>query len=176
MRPNNVNVEGMMAFLEQAKQDPGVLKKQKRVEGTWSLTEGRRHFSATLDYPAGQRTLEADLASFMGGSGIAPDPIQYCLCGLAACFPGTFVALAAADGVALRSLKVIAENNVDLTGPMGLGDKRVVERVSLKVVLESDADDARLRHLEQLAREGCPGVFCLTQPIPLETSVEKLSP
>jgi hypothetical protein len=31
MRPNNVNVEGVMAFVEQAKQDPGVLKKQKRV-------------------------------------------------------------------------------------------------------------------------------------------------
>ena len=76
MKPNNVNVEGMMAFVEQAKQDPGVLKKQKRVEGTWSLDEGQPQFSATLDYPAGQRTLQADLAPFMGGSGIAPDPIQ----------------------------------------------------------------------------------------------------
>jgi len=111
----------------------------------------------------------------MGGSGIAPDPIQYCLYGLAACFAGTFVALAAADGVALRSLRVIAENNVDLTGPMGLGDKPVVDRVSLKLVLESDADDARLRTLEQLARERCPGVFCLTQPIPLTTSVERVT-
>jgi len=175
MRPNNVNVEGMMAFVEQAKHDPGVLKKQKRVEGIWSLDEGQPQFSATLDYPAGQRTLEADLAPFMGGSGIAPDPIQYCLYGLAACFAGTFVALAAADGVALRSLRVIAENNVDLTGPMGLGDKPVVERVSLKLVLESDADDARLRNLEQLARERCPGVFCLTQPIPLTTSVERVT-
>jgi hypothetical protein len=41
MRPNNVNVEGMMAFVEQAKLDPGVLKKQKRVEGIWSLDEGQ---------------------------------------------------------------------------------------------------------------------------------------
>jgi uncharacterized OsmC-like protein len=94
---------------------------------------------------------------------------------LAACCAGTFVALAAADGVALRSLRVIAENNVDLTGPMGLGDQPVVERVSLKRVLESDADDARLQRLEPLARERCPGGFCLTQPIRLTTSVEKVS-
>ncbi len=173
MRPNNVNLEGMMAFMEQAKQDPALLKKQKRVEGTWNLAEGHPQFSATLDYPAGQRTLEADLAPFMGGSGVAPDPIQYCLYGLAACFAGTFVSLAAAEGVALRGLKVIAQNQVDLTKAMGLGDKPIVERVSLNLVVDSDAGEAKLRELEQLARERCPGVYCLTRPIPLDTDVEQ---
>ena len=109
----------------------------------------------------------------MGGGGLAPDPIQYCLYGLAACFAGTYASLAAADGVALTSLKVIAENQVDLTRPMGLGDKPVVDWVSLTVVAESDASDAKLKELEVLARERCPGVYCLTKPIPLETRVER---
>ena len=173
MKPNNVNLEGMMAFVEQAKQDPAVLKKQKRVEGTWSFDPGGPQFRATLAYPAGERVLEADLAPFMGGAGLAPDPIQYCLYGLAACFAGTFVSLAAADGVVLQGLKVIAENQVDLTRPMGLGDKPVVEKVSLKLMAQSDADMAKLQDLERLARERCPGVFCLTQPIPLETSIAR---
>jgi len=56
-----------------------------------------------------------------------------CLYGLAACFAGTFMSLAAADGVVLRSLRVVAENQVDLTRPMGLGDRPLVERVSLWV-------------------------------------------
>jgi uncharacterized OsmC-like protein len=172
MKPNNVNLPGMMAFMEQAQKDPSVLKKQKRVEGIWNLGAGPQ-FSATLAYPKGERTLEADLAPFMGGEGVAPDPIQYCLYGLAACFAGTFVSLAAAQGVALRSLRVVAENQVDLTRPMGLGDKPVVERVALTLVADTDASDADLGDLERLARERCPGVFCLTQPIPLDTRVER---
>ncbi|MEW6366560.1 MAG: OsmC family protein [Acidobacteriota bacterium] len=173
MKPNNVNMTGMMAFVEQAKSDPAVLKKQKRVDGVWNLAEGQPQFAATLAYPAGERTLETDLPPFMGGAGLAPDPIQYCLFGLAACFAGTFVSLAAMDGVTLSSLRVIAENQLDLTRPMGLGDKPVVEKVTLRLLVESDADDARLQELERLARERCPGVYCLTQPIPLETRVER---
>ncbi len=173
MKLNNVNLQGMMSFMDQAKADPAVLKKQKRVEGTWDFQEGHPQFKATLAYPAGERTLEADLAPFMGGAGLAPDPIQYCLYGLAACFGGTFMSLAAAEGVTLRSLRVIAENQVDLTRPMGLGDKPVVEQVSLRLIADADASDAKLRELEQQARERCPGVYCLTQPIPLETRVER---
>ena len=173
MKPNNVNLQGMMAFVEQATADPGVLKKQKRVEGVWDFQEGHPQFKATLAYPSGERTLEADLAPFMGGAGLAPDPIQYCLYGLAACFAGTFMSLAAADGVVLRSLRVVAENLVDLTRPMGLGDKPVVERTSITLFADSDADDAKLSALEGLARERCPGVYCLTQPIPLDTHVKR---
>ena len=173
MKPNNVNLQGMMAFVEQAKSDASVLKKQKRVEGAWDFQEGHPQFKATLAYPGGERTLEADLAPFMGGAGLAPDPIQYCLYGLAACFAGTFVSLAAADGVTLKSLRVVAENQVDLTRPMGLGDKPVVEKVMLKLIADGDASEAKLRELEQLARERCPGVYCLTQPVPLETRVDR---
>jgi len=173
MKPNNVNLQGMMAYVEQATADASVLKKQKRVEGVWDFQEGHPQFKATLAYPSGERTLEADLAPFMGGAGLAPDPIQYCLYGLAACFAGTFMSLAAADGVVLRSLRVVAENQVDLTRPMGLGDKPVVERTSITLIADSDADDATLSALEALARERCPGVYCLTHPIPLDTHVKR---
>lgn len=173
MKPNNVNLQGMMSFVEQAKSDPGVLKKQKRIEGVWDFQEGHPQFKATLAYPGGERTLEADLAPFMGGAGLAPDPIQYCLYGLAACFAGTFMSLAAADGVTLKSLRVVAENQVDLTKPMGLGDKPVVEKVMLKLIVDADASEAKLHELEQQARERCPGVYCLTRPVPLETRVDR---
>ncbi len=173
MKPNNINLPGMMAFVEQATSDPNVLKKQKRVEGIWDFQEGHPQFKATLAYPSGERTLEADLAPFMGGAGLAPDPIQYCLYGLAACFAGTFMSLAAAEGVVLRSLRVVAENQVDLTRPMGLGDKPVVERTSITLIADADADDAKLALLKGLTRERCPGVYCLTNPIPLDTKVTR---
>jgi uncharacterized OsmC-like protein len=171
MKPNNVNLPGMMAFVEEAQSNPGVLKKRKRVEGNWHFAEGEPQFEATLAYPAGERTLRADLAPFMGGEGLAPDPIQYCLYGLAACFAATFASLAAADGVGLRSLRVIAENQIDLTQPMGLGEAPVVKQVTLTLLAASDADQDTLTALERRARERCPGLYCLIHPIPVDTRV-----
>jgi uncharacterized OsmC-like protein len=173
MKINNVNVEAMGRFMEQVKADLSMAKKQKRVEGTWVFEGGHPQFKATLAHAKGEHTVEADFAPFMGGEGLAPDPIQYCLYGLAACFGGTFVGLAAAEGVELRSVRVVAENRVDLSRSMGLSDNPVVEQVSLELHIESDADSDKLAELQRLAKERCPGAYCLTKPIPLETSIHR---
>ena len=172
---NNVNVQGMEKFAEEVGADPTLAKKHKRVEGSWDLGEGHPQFVATLSYATGARTVEADLAPFMGGEGLAPDPIQYCLYGVAACYAGTFASLAAAEGVELRGLNVVAENLVDLSQSMGLSDSPVVEQVSLTLQVDADADDATLAELERLAKERCPGVYCLTNPIPLDAKLERMS-
>lgn len=175
MRINNVNIDAAGAFMEKVKADPGAAKKQKRVEGEWNFAEGRPQFAAVLPHDKGTTTAQADFAPFMGGEGLAPDPIQYCLYGLAACYAGTYVGIAAAQGVVLRGLKVVAENRVDLSRSLGLSDNPVVEQVSLSLVVESDADRATLAEIEALARERCPGVYCLTNPIPLTTTLEKVA-
>ena len=173
MKINNVNVQAMGAFADQVQADPSQAKKQKRVEGRWNFEDGRPQFVATMAHATGERRVEADFAPFMGGAGLAPDPIQYCLYGLAACYAGTFVGLAASEGVKLRALGVIAENRVDLSRSMGLSDNPVVEQVSLTLKVDSDAEPAVLAELERLAKERCPGVYCLTNPIPLETRLER---
>ncbi|MBU2602577.1 MAG: OsmC family protein [Actinobacteria bacterium] len=175
MKINNVNVEAAADFVEQVKADAVVAKKSKRVEGRWSFVEGQPQFSATMAHKTGETTVEADFAPFMGGEGLAPDPIQYCLYGLAACYGGTFVGLAAAQGVVLRSLSVVAENRVDLSRSLGLSDAPVVEDVSLVLQVDTDADDAQLTELTRLARERCPGVYCLSNPIPIQYHLDRSS-
>ena len=168
MKVNNVDIKAAGAFVEQAKADPSVARKSKRVEGRWDFTEGQPQFSATMAHKTGETTVRADFAPFMGGEGLAPDPIQYCLYGLAACYAGTFVGLAAAQGVVLRSLSVVAENRVDLSRSLGISDAPVVEQVSLSLQVDTDAGESQLAELERLARERCPGVYCLSNPIPVE--------
>ncbi len=172
MKPNNVNVDAVMAFVAEAKADPSLLRKSKRVEGVWNLVDGRPQYASTMASPKGETRVEADLAPFMGGEGLAPDPIQYCLFGLSACFAGTFAAVASEKGVTLRSMKVIVENKVNLSRAFGLGDAPVVEEVTISVVADSDASDEALAEVEKATRERCPGVYCLTQPIPLTTTVK----
>jgi uncharacterized OsmC-like protein len=168
MKVNNVNIKAAGEFVEQVRADPSLAKKSKRVEGRWSFSEGQPQFSATMSHKSGETTVRADFAPFMGGEGLAPDPIQYCLYGLSACYAGTFVGLAAARGVVLRSLSVVAENRVDLSRSLGLSDAPVVEQVSLTLEVDTDAGDEQLAELERLARERCPGVYCLSNPIPIE--------
>jgi uncharacterized OsmC-like protein len=171
MKQNNVDLAKVGAFIEEVKKDKGKAIKIKRVEGEWNLEDGKIQFSGTLKHASGSTVLEADGPPFMGGSGLKPDPVQYCLYGLAACFAQTFASIAAEKGVKLKHLKVAAENKVNLITPLGLGDDPTVEGVSFLVDVSSDSDE-KIPEIEELAKKRCPGVYCLTQPIKLEIKTE----
>ncbi len=128
---NNINTQAAGKFLEEARKDPQVARKSKRVEGEWVFEEGKPQFKATLAFKEGDRIVESDFAPFMGGRGLAPDAIQYCLYGMAACYAGTFVSLAAMEGIVLRGLKISVENKVDLTRTLGLSSNPVQLTTSL---------------------------------------------
>ena len=167
MKINNVNLEKAGAFVEEVKQDKNKALKVKRVEGTWNLEDGKVQFTSTLEHPNGRTIVEADGPPFMGGSGIKPDPVQYCLFGLAACYAQTFASIAAEKGIKLQQLKVTAENKVNLSKALGLSNEPIVE----KVVLEINASASKGENLDEvkkLAEQRCPGVYCLTNAIKLE--------
>ena len=173
MKMNNINLEKAGAFVEEVKKDKSKALKVKRVEGTWNLEDGKVQFVSTLEHANGSTIVEADAPPFMGGSGLKPDPVQYCLFGLAACFAQTFASIAAENGIELKKLKVTAENKVNLSRALGLSNEPIVERVKLSVDVLSEADESRLKEIEELAKERCPGVYCLTNPIKLDIEVTK---
>src|SRR3989344_8126284 len=98
VRTNNVDLEKAGAFVESVKQDKNKALKVKKVEGSWNFEDGKTQFTAELNHPQGSTVIEADGPPFLGGSGIKPDPVQYCLFGLAACFAQTFASIAAEKG------------------------------------------------------------------------------
>lgn len=163
MKLNNIDMEKIVAFAEEAKSDRNKAIKTKRVEGGWNLSDVQ--FTATLEHATGKTVVEADSPPFMGGSGLKPDPVQYCLFGLAACFAQTFASVAAEKGIELKQLKIAVENKVNLSRPLGLGNGPVVEKVKLFVAASGNGD---LKEIERLAKERCPGVYCLTNPIRLD--------
>ena len=83
---NNVNVGEMERFITAIRKDPAQAKKEKRVTGSWAFEQGAPQFISTLDYAEGKAVLSAELPPFAGGWGTSPDPVQYCLYGVAACF------------------------------------------------------------------------------------------
>ena len=173
MKLNNINLDKAGTFVEEAKADKSKAIKIKKVEGAWNFNEGKPQFASTLEHANGITIVEADGPPFMGGSGIKPDPVQYCLFGLAACFAQTFASIAAERGIKLDKLKVIAENKVNLSMALGLGNEPIVEKVKLSVEVSSEAEKGRLKEIEELAKQRCPGVYCLTNPIKLDIEVTK---
>ena len=173
MKINNINLEKAKAFAEEVIADKSKAIKLKKVEGSWNFMDGKPQFASTLEHANGNTIIEADAPPFMGGSGIKPDPVQYCLFGLAACFAQTFASVAAEKGIELKKLKVAAENKVNLSRALGLSNEPIVERVKLSVEVLSEADKGRLKEIEKLAKERCPGVYCLTNPIKLDIEMNQ---
>ncbi len=167
MKLNNVNLEKASAFAEEAKKDKSKALKVKRIEGNWNLEDGEVQFTATLEHANGKTIVEADAPPFMGGSGVKPDPIQYCLFGLAACYAQTFASIAAERGIKLKQLKVAAENKVNLSKALGLSNDPIVEKVILEVKASGEKEE-NLSEIKRLAEQRCPGVYCLTNAIKLE--------
>jgi len=168
---NNVNAAEMQKFVEVLRKDPTQAKKNKKVTGTWSLTEGTPQFSAPLEFPKGKATINVELPSFAGGWGTSPDPIQVCLSGLAACFAVTYAAVATAEGVKLTKLQVTAENWMDLRKQMGVSKDNIIERVKFTVEA-AGAPRETLERLVKMAEERCPGTECVTRAIPLTTELK----
>ena len=172
MRINNIDIDNAAAFADEVKKDKIKALKTKRVEGNWNLENGKVQFSAVLEHPKGSTVIESDGPSFMGGSGIKPDPVQYCLFGLAACYAQTFASIAAEKGMGLSKLKVVAENKVNLLMPLGLGNEPVVEGVKISVEVSAQ-NNTNLDEIKNLAGQRCPGVYCLTTPIKLDIELKQ---
>lgn len=164
----NINVRAARDFVDQVQKDPTSARKKKVVEGSWNFVEGQPQFRAELEFPKGKARVDCELPPFGGGWGTSPDPIQYCLFGMAACYATSFASVAAQEGVSLTTLKVRAENELDLRKQIGLGKDPIIQGV--KFTLEaSGAPRQTLERLKRLADERCPGVECVTRSIPLET-------
>lgn len=171
MGRNNINVEGINATVEKIKKDPSAAKKVNRMEGEWNTGEGPQ-FSATVTFEKGRATIEADQPSFLGGGGSRPGPMIYCLYGSASCYAATFATMAALEGVEIRKLTITAESSMDLSKVFGLSDNPIAEKVRFILQVDSPAPAEKIREIEALSKERCPAVYCLTNPIALETELK----
>jgi uncharacterized OsmC-like protein len=167
----NINLPEMERFIEKVEEHPEEAKKAKKVEGEWSLDEGETQYKATLSYVQGQGDFTCELPPIMGGWGRAPDPVQYCLFGLGACYLSTFASAAVAQGVELDELKITVECKMDLHKQLGLSDENIIEQARFVVQARSNAPADQLRKVKEQADKRCPGVECLTRQIPLSTEL-----
>jgi uncharacterized OsmC-like protein len=173
MKKNNLDLAVLAGVVERGQSDPGVFRMHKRVEGTWSFAEGTPAYSASISHGDRQTSLSVDVAPGFGGSGLAPDPLQYMLTGLGACFAATVVTVAAMEGVDLSELSVVAEQDVDVARVYDMGDGPLMEQITVTVTVGTDVSDDTLARWQQAAREKCPFAFTVINAVPLHTGVQR---
>lgn len=173
MKKNNLDLGVLAGVVERGQADPAVFKMHKRVEGSWSFVEGRPAYSASMTHGDGSTVLSVDIAPGFGGSGLAPDPLQYLLTGLGACYAATVVTVASMEGIDLTELSVVAEQDVDVARVYDMGDGPLMEQITVTVKVAADVDDATLARWQQVARDKCPFAFTIVNAVPLHTVVER---
>ncbi len=164
---NHVNMKKLNELAEAIKKDPSNAKITPKIAGKWIFEMDQPQFRSVMDIEGKQFTVDADMPTKLGGWGTKPGPLHYCLYGLASCYAFTFAAIAAMEEVKLKRLEIEAEGQLDVSKVLGLSEKPIVEGVKWKVKVSSDASEEKIERLKKLARERCPAVYCLTNPIKL---------
>ena len=161
-----MDVDKVKKLVEEISENPENSFITKKVAGEWVFKEGEPQFKAFIRYEGGETVLEADSPTKMGGSGLRPDPVQYCMMGLIACYAQTYVGIATEKGVKLSRLRVEAINRLNMKRPLGLGDDPITEGITLNVYAEGASDDI-LKEIMEEAMKRCPGIYCVTNPVPV---------
>ncbi|MFH1328040.1 MAG: OsmC family protein [Candidatus Bathyarchaeota archaeon] len=170
---NNVNLDNFRKTIEEAKTNPQSAKKTTHIEGEWKTEEGIQ-FRAEIKTSQGNYTIEADEPDFLGGSGLAPSPIHYCVYGGMACYTASFAKWAAMEGVQLNSLRIKADAKMNLSKALGVSDNPVMEGMVWEVFAETAAGQEELDKVKKLADERCPALYCLKHMIDVTTTITRM--
>jgi hypothetical protein len=84
----------------------------------------------------------------------------------------TYALEAARLGVELRALRGTVTTEVDQSRALGVSERAPVEGVTWSLDVDADVPGDVLDRLKEQADARCPGVYCLRNPIPLDTRVE----
>ena len=169
---NNVNVDVLQRVTREAETDRSKVKPTQKIEGDWLMEAGGPQFRAEVSFEGGKMVMESDQPTGMGGGGTRPGPMHYCFFGLISCYTATFAATASMMGIELKKLTARLEGDLDYSRVFGLSNEAVMKEIRIALHVESDAPQERLEEVKRLARERCPAVFAITEPVKLNTSLE----
>lgn len=173
MRINSIDMSDLQAVRDRGKDDLAELWTTKRVSGSWDLTGDRPMFQSTIPYGDDESTeVTMDVTPILGLPGRAPDPLEYFLAGLAACYSTSVLLTATLEGVEVSALSASAQLKLDTSQAFDLTDNQPIRGVAVDVRITADADAETLQRWHLLARSRCPYAFIISNELELATSLK----
>jgi len=132
----------------------------------------RDDLRAEVRGPNGESTV-TDMASAVGGLGELPSPGWLLRAAVASCVATVIGMEAARDGVSLGRVEVEVDSESDDRGILGMdpGVPAGPASMSVRVRIEGDADDAKLRAIAKRGAARCPVCDAVKRAVPVSVEV-----
>jgi len=163
---HNVRIDNARQSAEKAKTDPSAAQLKIDLVGDWRVDETKPQFK-------GETVFEADFPAFLSGDGRAPSPLIYCFWGALSCYASTFAMQAAMAGIEIKTLRSRLRLNVDFRGALGVADVEPLDVFRFEIDVQTDASDADIARVKQLADERCPAIWAMDHQVPHTTDVRR---
>ncbi len=168
---NGIRVDNLRAFIDEARNDPARARLKSSVEGHWNDNGKGAMFTLWMETAGGKMGIKVDEFPFLGGTGVAPNPIQFYIGGAVACYANSFAKKAAAMGVTFIDMQVHGEGEMNISRSLGLSDEPILEGMKISIKLKTEASEEQLQEIKELADYSCPALYCLKNEINVDTSV-----
>jgi uncharacterized OsmC-like protein len=118
-------------------------------------------------------SFEIDEPEEHGGTGSAPNPVEYELGALTGCFNVVAHVVAEEMGVELDELEITASGELNPAKFQGqdTDDRAGFKEVEMEIEVESDADEETLRELFEQVEERCPVRDNISHETPMEMNI-----
>ena len=170
---HNVRLDNALQTAEKARTDPPAAQLKVDLVGDWRVDETKPQFGGTVKFAKGETVFEADFPAFLSGDGRAPSPLIYCFWGALSCYASTFAMQAAMAGIEIKALRSRLRLNVDFRGALGVAEVDPLDVFRFEIDVQTDASDADVARLKQLADERCPAIWAMDHQVRHTTEVRR---
>ena len=178
---NGVNVTRLFETIDSIKENKEIAKfnfraQNKWINGTENHTTVNEFYGACKTHTRSKpHTFVKDEPQLLLGEDKGANPVEYLLAGLAGCITTSLICHAAARGIKIDSVESILEGGIDLQGLLQV-DKSVnpgYQGINISFKIESDASEATLQELIELAKNVSPVGNTISRPTPINVRLAK---
>jgi uncharacterized OsmC-like protein len=126
-----------------------------------------------VDVRIGDRVVKVDEPEALGGTGLAPNPVELALASIGSCQAITYRFWSEKLGIRIDRLHVEVRGNLDIHGVFGLKDgvRPGFRDVEVSVQISGSEAPGRYEELRSAVNEHCPVLDIFANPIPVVTSM-----
>ena len=174
---NGINVDDLFALIDDVKRDPAKGRTNWHVTTTW---QGQARSRSKIEsYEIGgeevQRRFSIDIDEpyELGGSNSFANPQEHLIAALNACMMVGYAAQCAVRGIALESLAIETDGEIDLRGFLGIdpATPQGYEKLSYTVRIKGNATREQFAEVHQAVMATSPNFYNLSRPVGLIPSL-----
>ena len=177
---NGVNVSKLFGTVEAIKEISEIAKFNFKANGKW-INGGHNRTTINEFYGACQNfqrkepfVFEKDEPPALLGEDHGANPVEYVLAALDGCLTTSLIYHAAAKGIKIDEVETSFSGDLNLHGFLGLDEniRNGYEKIKVEFKIKSDAPKEKLQELVQLAQKRSPVFDIVSNPTPVEVSLQ----